>query len=289
MKQERARGPTCLDWAGIFLGGLFVCTSFAIYALEDRVRQDRSLPMIAIIIDDLGYRENEDYQAINLPGSLTFAVLPHTPHATSLAQRAHRNGKEILLHLPMESNLGHQLGPGGLTTNMPRRQLITELSKDLSAVPHIAGVSNHMGSRLGASRRTLSWIMQFIGTNYGGLYFVDSRTSPDSLIAQIAAANGIPSITRDIFLDNEPTPSAIKQQFSRLISLAKRRGGALAIGHPHPSTIAVLRHELKRLPHHGVQLVPASALLGQSISHRLWTATPSITDIGQQEQKTTTP
>lgn len=220
-------------------------------------------PVIAIIIDDLGNGLAEGEQTIALPGPVACAFLPHTPHAAELARRAHSAGKEVLLHLPLQA-VAHNnlLGPGALTLEESERQFRTTLRHDLAAIPHVQGVNNHMGSLLTRHPGAMAWLMSELAA-HGGLFFVDSYTTVQSVALQLADENQVPAARRDVFLDDDADPAAIRFQFQRLLDIAQRQGYAIAIGHPHPNTLAVLREELARLPETGVTLVPVQTLIQQ--------------------------
>jgi polysaccharide deacetylase 2 family uncharacterized protein YibQ len=221
-----------------------------------------SIARIAIIIDDLGYLKSEGRRALALPGALTFAVLPHTPYANIFAAEAHEDNKEVVLHLPMESERGNPLGPGGITTQMTRSELVEVLMSDLDAIPYVSGVSNHMGSLLSASEVPVGWVMTAVKQRDENLFFVDSRTTPHSVISRIARKFGVPHATRDVFLDHTLSTTAISRQFELLVAHAKRHGSALGIAHPHRQTLEVLERLLPQLQSYGVKLVPVSDLIG---------------------------
>ena len=230
---------------------------------------------IALIIDDLGNKYAQDSEAIALPGLVSCAFLPYAPFTPRLAQQAHAVGKEVLLHLPMQAVNEEPSEPGELTLDMSRAQLVRTLQQDLAAVPHACGVNNHKGSLLTRHPGHMAWLMQELNRQ-GGLYFVDSRTTVATVARQLAVENRIPSIERKVFLDNLQTPGAIRAQFRRLLDIAHREGTALAIGHPHTETLAVLRQELSRLDAYNVQLVPVSRLI--EIEHtrkQIWQASLS--------------
>lgn len=221
---------------------------------------------IAIIIDDMGYRRVEGNAALALPGALTYSILPFTHSARYFAQQADRHGREVLLHLPMESLAGDKLGPGGLTTDMTRQELVELVSESLKAVPHIKGVNNHMGSLFTTNYDAMSAVMSTIERQGPQLFFVDSVTTSYSIVPRAARRHGIAVLSRNVFLDNVLTKSAIRIQFQRLTAIARKYGKAIAIGHPHPETIGVLREELSSLSTHGVVLVPVSELFGTTPS-----------------------
>jgi polysaccharide deacetylase 2 family uncharacterized protein YibQ len=218
------------------------------------------LPAIGIIIDDIGNLEHRDKQAIHLPGAITYAFLPHTPYAHDLALLAHSYNKEVMLHLPMESVQHKRLGPGGITLDMTYQEFARQLQSDLASVPHAVGVNNHMGSLLTQHPGHMVWLMRELNKREN-LYFVDSYTTVHSVAEKIADENLVPNLRRDVFLDSDQDPKQIRYQFRRLLKLARKHGTALAIGHPYPETIAVLKQLLPTLDAQGVRLLPVSKLL----------------------------
>lgn len=215
----------------------------------------RAEPTIAIIIDDLGYRLEAGRRAIRLPGPVACAVLPHTPRARLLAQEAHAAGKEVLLHLPLEPVAWDgEAEPGGLVLDMSRGQLGRAFDASFRAVPHAVGVNTHRGSLLTRHPGHMSWLMQEI-RDEGGLVFVDSYTTHRSIALGIARESGVPAVKRDVFLDPDPSPATVSREFARLKQLARREGMAMAIGHPHRATLALLERELPALEAEGLRLV----------------------------------
>ena len=215
---------------------------------------------ISVVIDDLGNNGSAGDQAIRLPGPVACAILPHTPYAAALARMAHRHGKEVLLHLPMEPVAGLDPGPGALDTAMSRSLLTFTLDEDLASIPYVSGVNNHMGSLLTSRSVPMDWVMEAL-YQHGGLFFLDSRTIAQTVAARTASIFRVPNLSRDVFLDDVPTAKAVKEQFALLIRIARRRGYAIAIGHPQPATLTVLRQMLPQLAFYRVRLVPLSALL----------------------------
>lgn len=226
--------------------------------------------MLAVLIDDLGVSLAEGRRVLRLPGPVACAILPHQPFSQKLAVEAHAARKEILLHLPMEPEEEHEAGPGQIDAGMPPLELRAALHLDLETVPHAVGVNNHMGSRLTRLREPMQRLMQLLRER-GGLFFVDSRTTPQSLAAETARAHGVPALTRDVFLDNDRREQAIEQQFDLALRLARQRGTAIVIGHPYPETLAVLERRLPRLAENGVVLATLSRLLSLSTpENRAW-------------------
>ena len=217
------------------------------------------LPRMAIIIDDLGY-VSRDQAVLALPGAVTVAVLPFSPHGAALAEDAHRRGKEVMIHLPMASDGEHHLGPGGITADMGEAQVRAQVAAAVAAVPHARGINNHMGSRMTASLSHMRWTMAAIAA-HPHLYFIDSRTTAATVAEQTARSFGIASQRRHVFLDPDPSPATVARQFAELLARAQRGEQPIAIGHPYPATLAYLQRLLPRLDELGVALVPASALV----------------------------
>ena len=228
---------------------------------------------VAIVIDDIGYRREDGLRSLELPGDVTFAVLPFTPHGSSIARLAWQLGKDVLVHLPMESIDGHHLGPGGITSVMQREELQQTVAAAVGSVPYAVGLNNHMGSRLTADRERMRWLMQALVTQ-PELFFLDSRTSEDSVAADVAAEYGVRHLSRDVFLDNVRDEKLIERQFFQLVRQARAHGSAVAIGHPFPETIAVLSELIPQLQRYGVELVPVTRL--RAAARRAKTSPPNL-------------
>lgn len=160
----------------------------------------------------------------------------------------------------MQSANNKEPGPGKLTTGMSPLELMLTLEYNLKSIPHVAGVNNHMGSKLTANHDAMQLLMRAM-KKYPGLFFVDSVTSPRTVAARTAKQHQVPSLSRDIFLDNEQNAAAIDAQFRKLIRLARKRGYALAIGHPYPVTLSTLERWLPKLDTYRVKLVTPSTLI----------------------------
>ncbi|WP_428634041.1 divergent polysaccharide deacetylase family protein [Sedimenticola sp.] len=225
--------------------------------------------VITVIIDDMGNQAGWGEAALTLPGAMTYAFLPHTPHASRLAQQAYATGKEVMLHLPMESHEGNPLGPGALTLHMTEIAFKRTLQDDLNAVPHVRGLNNHMGSLLTRHPGAMAWLMQALRSR-NDLFFIDSRTALETVAQQMATEYGVPNANRDVFLDNDRTLEAIDWQFDQLIKRARRQGYAIGIGHPYPETTQVLAQRLPELRSLGIKLIPASEMIEYQRSRTLW-------------------
>lgn len=221
-------------------------------------------PVVAIIIDDLGHALDPGLQVAALPGPVACSVLPHTPSGRLLAERCHASGKEVMLHLPMQPiDPAEQPGVGALEIRQARGELLQRLEAAMAAVPHASGVNNHMGSLLTRHLAQMQWVMESLGAKRN-LFFVDSVTTSASVAWRVAVSNGLRTVRRDVFLDISSRPEDIREALTRLKNEARRRGFALAIGHPYPETLAALRTELPRLRQEGIMLVSVDELIRRS-------------------------
>jgi len=229
-------------------------------AVKPVPRPSAKLPKVAIIIDDIGFDRNIAEKFLNLNANLTFSMLPHTSFQRSFAAKARDKGLDIMLHLPMEPNEYPLIDPGSgvLLTSMSPDELIRQLNKNLDAVPGIKGVNNHMGSKMTAVSSQMYQI--FTVLKQRGLFFVDSRTTPDSLCKPSARLFQIPFAQRDVFIDHVQQADFIRRQIDNLVHIAYEQGQAVGIAHPHTLTYDVLRQMLPDLQKK-VRLVPASEVV----------------------------
>lgn len=216
-------------------------------------------PRIAIILDDFGYSLDNDSTAIALPFAITCSVIPGSPNGVAMARRAQAAGKEVMLHIPMATVSHRRLDPGGLHADITQPQLDTIVQQAIATLPEAVGVNNHMGSLLTSERQPMRWLMQELAEH--DLFFIDSRTTSHSVAEAVARAQGVPTRGRDIFLDDEQSLGYINGQFNQLLTIARKHGSAIAIGHPYPATLDYLRQVLPLLKQAGIELVPVSALL----------------------------
>lgn len=225
---------------------------------EKRDESHQVPPTIAIIIDDMGHNLAEGKRLIGLEQPITLAFLPYRRHTTELAEHAHREQKEIMLHAPMANTRNIGLGPGGLSPGMGKDRMATTLRRALQSIPHVRGVNNHMGSLLTQQLDAMDWVMSEL--DHYPVYFVDSRTIASSIAGEVAAAYRIPTLTRDVFLDHEQNEEYVDKQFRLLIKRAKENGSAIGIGHPHKVTVDYLEKRLPELDEEGIAIATVSGV-----------------------------
>ena len=204
---------------------------------------------MAVVIDDLGYAAPELVTRLcSLPVPFSVAVLPYLEHTKTSADIAHRLGKEIMLHLPMEPvgfpGPGRDPGPNAVLYNLPEPEIRRRVRLALDEIPHRVGVNNHMGSRLTPDRERMGWILQELKARK--LFFVDSRTEKESVAYEVAVQQGIPSAQRRVFLDDDKAFPEMEKQWERALKLAEKDGSVLIIGHIYPETVAALEKLVPR-------------------------------------------
>lgn len=231
---------------------------------------------IIIILDDLGYRPS-DVAAFSLPKEITFSILPQTPLASDIAKRAEQEGRAVMLHMPMQSQKDLHMGPLGLSTDMYAGAITHTLRRAIKSVPNAIGVNNHMGSAFTGQEQAMETLMKEIKRQ--GLFFVDSRTTVLTKGEQVAQRIGVPSVSRQVFLDHELTDDFLLRQFNRMKRIAKKKGQVVVIGHPHPETIAFLQEHLPALESEGFNLISVADYFAPTIAPGQALAASGVPDI----------
>ncbi len=215
---------------------------------------------LAIVIDDFGYRPHYENQVLAMPSAISVAVLPNAPHAREMATKAHSSGHQVLIPLPMAPLSKQPLEKDTLRPDMSSEEIERIIRDAYNKVPYAVGLNNHMGSAMTSSLFGMLKVMQAL-ERYN-LYFLDSMTIGNSQAMRAAQGTGVKVIKRKVFLDDTQNEADIRMQFNRAVQLARRNGSAIAIGHPHPSTVRVLQQMLPTLPD-DITLVRPSDLLNE--------------------------
>lgn len=217
---------------------------------------------IAIIIDDMGssLKEAEDLMNIGVP--LTFSVIPGLRQAREVAEAVHAGGYDVMLHIPMEPHdyPARRLETNGLLLAHSEGEIEKRMKDYFRAVPYAAGANNHMGSRFTEDRDKMLVVLEMLRAK--GMFFVDSMTTPKSIGLSLSRELGLHATARSApFLDNSQDVAAVKTQLGALEKLARKRGSAVGICHPHRTTIQALAEELPRMRSRGIRFVSVSRLV----------------------------
>lgn len=207
---------------------------------------------LAIVIDDVGYHSKEDAAIFAMPREISVAIIPATPYARARNQEAKSQGRDILIHMPMQPVSAVKIEDGGLHLGMSAAQVNDRVNTAKNIVRDAIGMNNHMGSAATADPQLMTYLMTALQEKH--LFFLDSRTIGKSIAGKIAKEQGVRSLDRHIFLDDSNEFADVQRQFKAAIHYARKHGSAIAIGHPRQNTIAVLQAGLRNLPE-DIQLV----------------------------------
>ena len=214
---------------------------------------------LAIVIDDAGNNLQELRPFLEFPAPLTFAVLPQLQHSEGAARLVRSHGHEVILHLPMAAVSGLYPGPGTISAKLSDDEIRRLLERNFASITGAAGTNNHMGSAGTSDPRIMNAVMAYLAES--GKFFVDSRTTATSVAAPIAAKYGVPFMQRDVFLDHDRDPAAIRAALRDGLAVAREQGHAVLIGHASVATVAEALLEIyPQLQRRGYEVVPLSAL-----------------------------
>ena len=254
-----------IKWRAKFVSILLFAICLSNYSHANDVQsapraasQKPQLSQLVIVMDDLGNHLERGRRAIELPGAITYAILPHTPAAKKLAWYATRydQRKEVIIHMPMQTRSGKRLGPGALRDQFDKDTFQQVLQRAVDAVPFARGLNNHMGSALTSMPDRMQWLMAALDKL--DFYFIDSRTTHHSTAASKAVERQLPNLSRDVFLDNSLDESALDHAFEKALRIARQRGLAVLLAHPHDASLSYLERRLPTLAEEGIELVAAS-------------------------------
>ncbi|MEN3973842.1 divergent polysaccharide deacetylase family protein [Emcibacter sp. SYSU 3D8] len=220
----------------------------------------RGKAVIAVVIDDVGLNRARADDVMALPAAVTLAFMPYGENIQAQVDKARTLGHEVMLHLPMQPESDKEdPGPKALLTTLPTQELQDRVVWNMDRFTGYVGFNNHMGSKFTADQEGMGVVMREAAKR--GLMFLDSRTTPRTAGPAAAARFGVPLLNRDIFIDNLATEAAVRAQLDKAAEMARKRGVAIIIGHPHTATVAALRAWIPTLQ--DVTLVPITAVLNQ--------------------------
>lgn len=216
-------------------------------------------PKLVFVIDDIGYHVKEEKRLTQLGDKVTYAILPLLPYSRHFGNLGKKNGAEVILHMPLETLDGTIPGRGLIKRSMSRGEILDMINRDLESVPNHTGSNNHMGSLGTSSPELMRVILQDIKDR--GLFYLDSYTSPDSVVVPVAHEVGVPVLKRDVFLDNIDAKQPIRDQIRQLKSIARKKGYAIGIGHYRANTLEVLIQDIPGMEAEGFEIVSLKDIL----------------------------
>ncbi|KPH52127.1 divergent polysaccharide deacetylase family protein [Helicobacter pullorum] len=223
-------------------------------------------PQLAIIIDDIS--NFYQYQKIQeIPYKITPSLFPRSIASQNTPEIA-KKSDFYMVHLPLEAlNFSQKEHKYLLSTDSKQtiQETIQNLKKDF---PNLTYLNNHTGSKFTQTPQAMYFLLEILNEN--NISFVDSRTTPhtktrnyyqQNLTTPLNQCQNQPFLERDIFLDNELDITKITQNLIQAVKIAKTKGYAIAIGHPHQQTILALKNATNYLQNSGVELVYINELV----------------------------
>ena len=213
---------------------------------------------IVLVIDDFGYRNDsvsDGFLDLNIP--ITCAIIPGHLQSRKFAQKAFAAGKEVIIHMPMESSLNT---PGEdeykIKSGMTSEEVEWRIREVLKEMPEAIGMNNHQGSKATTNGKVMSVLGSVLNAN--NKFFIDSRTTSKTVAEEIMRSIGVPTIRRHVFLDNDDSKDKISERIDEVARLAQKQGIAVAIGHAKPNTLKAIKDALPKLLADGYQFEFAS-------------------------------
>ena len=216
---------------------------------------------IGIVIDDFGYRNDDVSDGfLNLDVPLTYAVIPGHEYSKSFGEKAVRKGFEVIVHMPFE-NLANKGGEESfvLSTSMDSETIQKRVQAALDEIPSAIGMNNHQGSKASADQHVMSNVARVLKKR--NLFFVDSRTTAETVAESTMEVYKVPTTRRNIFLDNEDDEGKIHEQLIKLVEKSEEWGAAVGIGHVKPKTLKILKKYIPELQKKGYKFEFVSKML----------------------------
>ena len=262
MKKNWKNGITYLMLFSLcFLGGR---TAAAKQAEKTVTVSGEKKGELAILIDDFGYCGEGTAEMLALPIPFTAAVMPFSSCTASDGEQVRQAGKELFIHMPMESLTGKKewVGEKGVFRDMSEEEIRQRVEEAFSVLPDAVGLNNHMGSAIMEDQKSLSAVMDVLKEK--NALFVDSMTTAKSLGKSLAAEKGVPFLGRDVFLDSTDSLEQVKANLRKAAEVALEKGEAVAIGHVGPEggkvTAQAIQELIPELEQAGIVFVTVSEL-----------------------------
>ncbi len=220
-------------------------------------------PKIAIIIDDVGLVSPEQHwnaEFYKIAAPLDWSVIPFRPFTRACAISGKAHGFQVMLHLPVDPFQGRKNpGIGFIVKGSSPATAVRQFETDLAQVPEAQGVNNHMGNLGPEDSAIAAALMAQVHKHH--LFFIDSLTGPHSIIGSYAQRYMIPHASRDVFIDDQNSMNYKLTALRRLITIARKYGEAIGIGHIRPGTAKAILSMLPVMKREGIEIVPVSQLV----------------------------
>jgi len=259
------------DFRTLFIYFLMVVIAVLLIVIkkqDDRLKEKIPIPpspelkgIIGLVIDDFGYRDDEvSDEFLNLDSRLTYAIIPGHEYSRSFGEKAVEKGFEVIVHMPFE-NLANKGGEEGfvLSTSMDSQTIQERVKKAFNQIPTAIGMNNHQGSKASADQHVMSNVARVLKERE--LFFVDSRTTVETVAESTMEVHGVLTARRNVFLDNEDDEEKIHAQLMELVEKSEKWGAAIGIGHVKPKTLKILQKHIPELQKKGYKFEFVSKML----------------------------
>ena len=199
-------------------------------------------PRLAIIIDDVGTKTQvEAIKSLHIPLTMSFLppskARPNTPKLAKLEDM-------YMVHLPMEAMNWSAEEPNTLRIHDSQSVISARIKEIKELFPKVHYINNHTGSKFTANEVAMNRLIFALNANH--IHFIDSRTTAQTQAPKVMKNFGFEYVSRDVFLDHHMDKPYVLEQIKKAIAVAKKKGTAIAIGHPHKNTLQAL-YESKKL------------------------------------------
>ncbi|MBP2239715.1 polysaccharide deacetylase 2 family uncharacterized protein YibQ [Cytobacillus eiseniae] len=186
---------------------------------------------LAIVIDDFGNHMEGTEEILQLPITITAAIMPFMPSTKADAEMAKEFGHDVIVHLPMEPKKGKKswLGPGAITTDLSNEEIRKRVIAAINDVPYAVGMNHHMGSKATEDVRVMRIVLEVCKEH--GLFYLDSKTTGKSVVGKVATELGVPYLENNLFFDGIYTTRHMMKQADLLAGKLNENEQMIAIGH----------------------------------------------------------
>lgn len=226
-------------------------------------KNDNDECLIAIVIDDFGYGGKGTDEMLKLDIPLTAAIIPFLEKSKYDADIAVKNGKEVIIHMPMEANTdNHCLGKDPILLSLSDNEITKRVNAAFDEIKVAKGMNNHMGSRVTSNERAIGTVLDVVKEK--NVFYLDSKTSQKSKVEKLCKDKNIPYYTRDIFLDHVNSQANVEKELDKAYEVAKKNGKCVVIGHVGAqggnTTVNGLKNKIPQLKDKGAKFVFLSQL-----------------------------
>ncbi|MFC1541125.1 divergent polysaccharide deacetylase family protein [Candidatus Latescibacterota bacterium] len=216
---------------------------------------------IALIVDDLGIRNLDSARRLcGLEQVVTLSILPFQSHTSDVIEIARETGTPYILHMPMEpTSASANPGEGAIYTIDRESEINEKLEKAFKSVRGSTGLNNHMGSKATEDTRTMEIVMKYLSEN--NYFFVDSRTSNNSIGYSLSQKMGVKSAALFTYIDVEDDKDFMNARIDKIAEAAFEKGLVVAICHDRPNTIDLLEERLPELTARNITFIKVADIV----------------------------